>query len=211
MKNLETPAVKLAIYGAQGALGSALLVEALHRQYEATAVLSDLNSVTARPGIRAKTGNLFDALSVSQSVVGKDAVVCVLSSTRLPAGPVDSGDRAFHKVFSAVSALIDGLSIAGVKRLMVIDRLLWLEQSPDSPAPAAEYLQQRLLRSDLQWTLVETPPEADEPLEFDDFVHAPESNKAKPVEHLRRFAAGALDELMLGLHLRQRVRIADWV
>ena len=209
MKNLETPAVKLAIYGAQGALGSALLVEALHRQYEVTAVLSDLNSVTARPGIRAKTGNLFDSLSVSQSVVGKDAVVCVLSSTRLPAGPVDSADRAFHKVFSAVSALIDGMSIAGVKRLMVIDRLLWLEQSPDSPAPAAEYLQQRLLHSELQWTLVESPAEAAELLDFDDFVHSPQDHKAEAVAALRRFAAGALDELMLKLHLRQRLRIGD--
>lgn len=209
MKNLETPATKLVLYGAQGAVGSALMVEALHRQYEVNVVLSDLNAITARPGIRARTGSLFDPISVSRAVVGSDGVLCVLSCPRLPAGPETCAISEFQQVYTAVSALIDGLTIARVRRLMIIDRLKWLEQHPDSPAPAAEYLQRRLLDSDLDWTLVECPAHADEALDFDDFVHTPESGKAEARDLLRRFAAGALDELMLGAHLQQRLTIAD--
>ncbi len=207
MKNLETPAVKLLLYGAQSALGSALMVEALHRQYEVGTVLTDLNAITARPGIRAMTGNLFDALSVSQAVVGKDAVICVLSSPSLPAGLEDCHDQDFSQVYSAVSALIDGMGITGVRRLMLIDRLKWLEQSPSSPAPAAEHLQRRLLESELDWTLVESPEGYEPNLYFDDFVHTPEREKVASVQWLRRFATAVLDELMLGNHLHQRLTL----
>ncbi|NWL76481.1 NADH-flavin reductase [Pseudomonas taiwanensis] len=209
MKNLETPAVKLALYGAQSALGYALMVEALHRQYEVGAVLSDLNAITARPGIRAMSSNPYDALSVSHAVVGKTAVIGMPCASGVPAAAHDGSGEAFAQVYTGISALIDGLCIAGVRRLVIIDPLQWLEQSPSSPAPAAEYLQRRLLDSGLEWTLVEAPQGYDPDLDFDDFVHAPSAEKAHSVELLQSFASAVLDELMLRNHLHQCLLLCD--
>ncbi|AYF86741.1 NAD(P)H-binding protein [Pseudomonas sp. JS3066] len=207
MKNLETPAVKLALYGAQSALGYALMAEALHRQYEVGAVISDLNAISARPGLRTLTGNAHDALSVSRTVVGKSAVIGMPCASGPPLTAQDGSGHDFPQVYSAVSALIDGLRIAGVQRLIVIDPLKWLEQSPSCPAPAAEYLQRRLLDSGLEWTLVEAPEGFDCDLEFDDFIRVPAENKAQSVLALQRFAMAVLDELMLCNHLHQRISV----
>ena len=58
MLNAETPRLKFALYGAHSSLGNALLCELLTRQHEAVALVDDLNSMTVRPGLRAKTGDL---------------------------------------------------------------------------------------------------------------------------------------------------------
>ncbi len=209
MKNLETPAVKLALYGAQSALGYALMVEALSRQYEVGAVVSDLNAITARPGIRAMSGNPYDALSVSQAVVGKTAVIGVPCASGLPRASHDGTGESFAQVYAGISALIDGLSIAGVRRLVIISPLQWLEQEPSSPAPAADYLQRRLLDSGLEWTLVEAPEGYDSNLDFDDFLSTPAPEKMQSVELLRSFATAVMDELMLRNHLHQCLLLCD--
>lgn len=204
MKNLETPATKLALYGAGGALGSALLVEALGRQHEVTAILDDLNALPSRPGIRTKHGDLFDALSVSQSVAGMDAVICVLCSDGLPGAPENPRIRQFDQVFRAISALLDGLALAGVRRLLLVDAFAWLDAG-EHPQPA-RHLEQRLLASPLAWTLVDRPLQVDATLRLDDFLH-PGDNPA--LLNLRRFAAGLLDELLLALHVHQRIQISS--
>ncbi len=203
MKNLETPTTKLALYGAGGTVGSAVLVEALSRQYEVTAIVSDLNALPSRPGIRTKQGDLFDALSVSQSVAGKDAVVCVLCSECLPAGSEDRSIEAFEQVFRALTALLDGLAVAGVRRLLVVDAFAWLEGDSETVPQPVQHLQERLLDSQIAWTLVDKPVQADTPLSLGNFLQPSDT----AVQSLRQFAAGLLDELMLALHVRQRIHI----
>ncbi len=70
MKNAETPVVKVLLYGAMSSLGSALMAEMLRRQHEVIAILDDLTALAPRPGLRTKTGDLFDAKRVKQSVAG---------------------------------------------------------------------------------------------------------------------------------------------
>lgn len=198
MKNLETPATKLAVYGARGSLGSAVLVEALHRQYEATAIVDELNALQARPGLRTKGGTPSDALEVSRAAAGMDAVVCLLSEEL----PGDARDD-FQLVFKTLLALLDGLEVAGVKRLLVVDDFAWLDEGGGAAAPV-RHLRERLIASPLAWTLVEAPVRPDETLGPDDFLQPSEAAQA-----LRRFAAGLLDEMNLALHVRERVRIAE--
>jgi uncharacterized protein len=76
MKNAETPVVKVVLYGAMSSLGSALMAEMLRRQHEVIAILDDLNALAPRPGLRTKTGDLFDAQRVKQSVAGSSVVIC---------------------------------------------------------------------------------------------------------------------------------------
>lgn len=180
MKNLETPAVKLAVYGAQSAVGNALMVEALARQFETTLVLDDLNAVTARPGLSTVQGDLHDAISVSQSIAGKDAVVVVL--------PADSsGD--FKRTFSAVTALLDGLPVAGVKRLLLVGDFTWLDSlNDDSPQPL-KHLEERLTSSPVVWTLLDAP------------------SADTPEALLVGYASTVVDEVCHAENMHQRIRV----
>jgi len=200
MKNLETPAYKLALYGARSSLGNAVLVEALHRQYEAMAIVDQLNALPSIPGLRTKGGDLSDPLSVSHSVAGMDAVVCLLGE-QLP-GAARRDD--FPLLFRALLAMLDGLEVAGVKRLLVVDDFAWLDESPQQPSAPVSHLLERLLASPIAWTLVEAPQPTGEDLQFADFEQPAE--RALP---LRRFAAGLLDEMTLSLHVHERVRIIE--
>lgn len=209
MKNLETPARKVAIYGAPGSVGSALMVEALSRQYEATAILSDLNAITSRPGIRAKQGDLFDPISVSQSVAGMDAVVCVLSSSHLSAGDSERDARDFGQLFKAVNALLEGLTLAEVSRLLLIGDFHWMDEEALIDTPS-QHLQDRLTESPIVWTLLDAPSVGDDALNFEQLAAASGDKDPAPlVAELQRFAAGALDELELNLHVHCRLQLID--
>ena len=80
MKNAETPVVKVVLYGAMASLGGALMAELLRRQHEVIAILDDLTALAPRPGLRTKTGDLFDAERVNQSVAGS----CLLYTSPSP-------------------------------------------------------------------------------------------------------------------------------
>ncbi|MBM7061913.1 NAD(P)H-binding protein [Pseudomonas sp. UL073] len=209
MKNLETPKTKLALFGVQGSVGNALLVESLGRQFETSVILSDLNAVTARPGIRAKQGDLFDPIGVSRSVAGMDGVICILSNPHLAAGADDRQLRSFDDQFVAIGALLDGLVIAGVRRLLLVGDFSWLDYDEQLPSPTLDLLEQRLLDSSLAWTLVDAPAVAEQLLEFDDFAHPHEGSETSELEPLRRFAAGVLDEFELANHIHERIRLTD--
>ncbi|WP_394558294.1 NAD(P)H-binding protein [Aquipseudomonas alcaligenes] len=193
MHNLETPTYKLVLYGARSSLGSAVLAEALHRQYEATAVLTKLNSLVARPGLRTKGGDLFDPVGVSRSVAGMNAVVALLG--------VEAPDSQPTHHSNALLALLDGLDIAGVERLLVVSDFTWMESEPPT-AGLTQQLQDRLLASPLRWTLVQTPGQPERELDIEDFIQ-PDAN-ALP---LQRFACALLDELRLELHRHQLIHI----
>ena len=197
MRNLETPTFKVAVYGACSGLGNALLVSALQRQYEVTALVDDLNALAARPGLRCKQGEPNDAVAVSQSVAGMDAVICLLNEL------YDAEHGDFSVQFRALLALLDGLEVAGVKRLLVVDDCTWLEQ-PETLIPVpAQHLQERLLASPIAWTLVEAPAHAPRVT-----LEACADGQAHTLP-LLRFAAALLDEIKLSLHVHERVRIAE--
>lgn len=197
MKNLETPVFKVAVYGAISGLGSAVMATALQRQHEVTAIVDDLNALTARPGLRSKQGDLTDAISVSQSVAGKDAVICLTSEWQ------STERHKFSFQFRSLLALLDGLEVAGVKRLLVVDDCSWLDQ-PEALLPVpASYLRERLQASPVAWTLVEAPAPSPN-LSVSDCAEGHEL--ARP---LLQFSAALLDETELSQHVRERVRIVE--
>ncbi|MBX8471409.1 NAD(P)H-binding protein [Pseudomonas sp. RIT778] len=213
MKNAETPAVKVVLYGAMSSLGSALMAELLRRQHEVIAILDDLTALAPRPGLRTKSGDLLDAERVNQSVAGSSAVICLLNAPGLPLssdhvekslvlGPVEQ--------VLAVDALIDGLQAANISRLFVIGEFEALDD-PENADPlqrhAAEEVREALQSSPLHWTLVNAPRSvAGLTIEhFSQVGRTLEPGLAEPLERLNRVAVGIADELRLNLHLRQHV------
>ncbi|AWA37068.1 NAD(P)-dependent oxidoreductase [Pseudomonas sp. 22105] len=213
MKNAETPAVKVVLYGAMSSLGSALMAELLRRQHEVIAILDDLTALAPRPGLRTKSGDLLDAERVNQSVAGSSAVICLLNAPGLPL----SSDHVEKSVVLgpveqvlAVDALIDGLQAANVSRLFVIGEFEALDD-PENADPlqrhAAQEVREALQSSPLHWTLVNAPRGvAGLTIEhFSQVGRTLEPGLAEPLERLNRVAVGIADELRLNLHLRQHV------
>ncbi|WP_444815533.1 NAD(P)-dependent oxidoreductase [Stutzerimonas frequens] len=199
MLNAETPRLKFAVYGAHDDLGSALLVELLSRQHEAVALLDDLNSLSARPGLRTKPGDLFDPLSVSESVAGMDAVICLYHTPRLPSTDAVTGESSRRDFYQAVEALLLGLQRVGVERLLLIADFPAIERQPEVEAAL-----QRLAAHPLGWTLVDAPPAGNQ-LTVEALAEAAGKGEANPYRDLQRIAAGIVDELERPQHLHQRI------
>jgi putative NADH-flavin reductase len=213
MKNAETPVVKVVLYGAMSSLGSALMAEMLRRQHEVIAILDDLTALAPRPGLRTKTGDLFDAERVKQSVAGSSAVICLLDAPGLPfnsehvektivPGPVEQ--------VLAVDALVDGLQAAGIARLFLVGDFEVLDDpeiEDQLQRHAAEEIREALQSSPLHWTLINAPRGvAGLTIEhFSQVSSSLEPGLAEPLERLSRVATGIADELRLNLHVGEHV------
>ncbi|MFI8740759.1 NAD(P)-dependent oxidoreductase [Stutzerimonas zhaodongensis] len=199
MLNAETPRLKFALYGAHSSLGNALLCELLTRQHEAVALVDDLNSMTVRPGLRAKTGDLFDAVSVSQSVAGMDAVICLYDSPSLATASGAAANHQPHDLYQAVDALLSGLPKVGVERLVLVADL---SAKGDDPTVTAAL--QRIAAHPLKWTLVDANADGDD-LSIEDFSVIDDLDSSDRRVQLRRIAAGIVDELETPQHLHEQI------
>ncbi len=217
MKNAETPVIKLVLYGAMSSLGSALMAEFLRRQHEVIAILDDLTALAPRPGLRTKSGDLFDAERVKQSVAGGDLVVCLLDAPGLPMGSeqveklriCDSLEQV-----RAIDALIAGMQATQVQRLFVVGDFEVLDNTqPRDPLQhhAAQEILDALQTSTLRWTLVNAPRGLPG-LSIEHFSQVSSSLEpglAEPLQRLNSVAIGIADELRLNLHLREHVQFVS--
>ena len=114
--------MRLIVFGANGRLGSRILREALDRGHQVTAVVRDpgrLQSSDER--LTAVTGDVCDAGSVAAVATGHDAVISTVGPT---------GNSRPDLVVDAARALIDGLTRAGVRRLVVVGGAGSLDVAP---------------------------------------------------------------------------------
>ena len=213
MKNAETPTVKVVLYGAMASLGGALVAELLRRQHEVIAILDDLTALAPRPGLRTKSGDLFDAERINQSVAGSTAVICLLDAPGLPFSS-DHVERSIVlgpvEQVLAVDALIEGMQLASVPRLFLVGNFAVLDEPELDDRlqhHAVEEIREAVQSSPLQWTLVNAPHGV-AGLTIEHFSQVGgnlEPGLAEPLERLNRVAVGIADELRLNLHVRQHV------
>ncbi|MEV5201124.1 NAD(P)H-binding protein [Streptomyces sp. NPDC053720] len=96
---------KIALFGANGTIGSRILDEALRRGHHVTAVVRDLAKLTrADPNLTVVTGNVLDPESVAEVAEGQDAVISA----------VGGGDGPGH--IATIRPAAESL-VAGVRRL----------------------------------------------------------------------------------------------
>lgn len=202
MLNAETPRLKFALYGAHSSLGSAVLCELLSRQHEAVALINDFNSLTARPGLRTKAGNLFDAASVSRSVAGMHGVICLFDSPSVPTAPDARLVGQPQDLYQAVYTLLQGMTDAGVNRLLLVAD--FAAHAGESELEAARSM---IASHPLKWTLVDADT-VGEDLSIDDFsdIAGLPSNDLRV--RLRRVAAALADELERPQHVHQQIQFS---
>lgn len=203
MLNAETPRLKFALYGAHSSLGNALLCELLNRQHEAVAVVNDCNSITVRPGLRAKPGDLFDPASVERSIAGMDGVICLFDSPSVPGAPDAALVGQPQDLYQAVFALLNGMTEAGVGHLLLVSD--FSAHVEDAEVDAALQL---IAAHPLQWTLVDAST-AGEDFSIEDFTDVQDLPRSDLRVHLRRVAAGIVDELEQPRHVHQRIHFRD--
>ena len=110
--------MKLVLFGASGMIGSRILSEALRRGHEVTAVVRHPERFAHKhKNLAVVKGDVLDVGSIVEVVKGRDAVLSAV-------GPEPA------VVTGAARALIDGLTQAGVRRLVVVGGASSLEVAP---------------------------------------------------------------------------------
>lgn len=114
--------MNIVIYGASGMIGQRITQEALNRGHKVTAIVRNPSRLTlTHPNLSVKAGNMLDPDDVARSVAGHDAVI---NATRQEA------DQPGRMYVDAAHALIEGLTRAGVRRLIVVGGAGSLEVAP---------------------------------------------------------------------------------
>ena len=144
-------------------------------------------------------GDLFDATSVSQSVAGMDAVICLYDSPSLATASGAAANHQPHDLYQAVDALLSGLPKVGVERLVLVADL---SAKGDDPTVTAAL--QRIAAHPLKWTLVDANADGDD-LSIEDFSVIDDLDSSDRRVQLRRIAAGIVDELETPQHLHEQI------
>jgi putative NADH-flavin reductase len=111
--------MKVVLYGASGMVGSRILTELVSRGHQVTAVVRNPEKITAA-GVRALRGDATEVDSIAQTAMGADAAISAYAPPK--------GEEA--TLSAAVYALLDGLTEAGVNRLIVVGGAGTLEVAP---------------------------------------------------------------------------------
>jgi putative NADH-flavin reductase len=152
--------MKIALIGATGFVGTALLKELTDRGHEVTAIARHPEKLAKSPLVHPKAGDVMDPKQVTELVKGNDAVVSAYNSGW-------TNPRIYEDFMEASHAIQQGVKNSGVKRLIVIGGAGSLEIKPglqliDTPqfpaeykrgaSAARDYLIELRNEKDLEWT-----------------------------------------------------------
>jgi putative NADH-flavin reductase len=130
--------MKIAIIGATGFVGTALVTELVNRHHTVIAIARHPEKLNVKsPLIHPVTADVFDAQQVAAAVKGADAVVSAYN-------PGWTNPRIYEEFLQGSRAIQTGVKQAGVKRFIIIGGAGSLEIKPglqliDSPQFPAEY------------------------------------------------------------------------
>ncbi len=106
--------MKIALIGASGFVGTAVLSEALNRGHQVTAIARNLEKITnTSDDLILKTGDVMDSAEVQQLVAGSDAVVSAFNAGW-------TNPNLYDDFLKGSQAILDGTKAAGVPRLLVV-------------------------------------------------------------------------------------------
>ncbi|MCX4867013.1 NAD(P)H-binding protein [Streptomyces sp. NBC_00257] len=158
---------RIVVFGAGGRAGRRAVAEAVARGHRVTAVVRDAGKHRglAGEGVSVVAGDVTRADSVAEVAAGHDAAINA-------AGRLDMPSAEFYS--SAAHALLDGLTRAGVGRLVLVGIGSTLETAPgvvvhDAPGfpeearafslgHTAELDVLRAAETDIDWLVIAPPP-----------------------------------------------------
>lgn len=161
--------MKIALIGATGFVGAAVLEELLQRGHAVTALARSPEKLLPRPGLTAIRADVRDAAEVASAVRGHDAVISAYN-------PGWNEPELYAEFLRGHGAIVDGVKRAGVARFLVVggagslyvapgvqlvDTPAFLDHVPPNIVPGARAARDALtaLRSEsaLDWSFVSPP------------------------------------------------------
>ena len=115
--------MKIALIGATGFVGSAILREALDRGHEVTAIVRHPEKVQPHVKLRPQKGDVYNADEVARLVAGHDVVISAFN-------PGLSDPDIYNHQVKGTEAIIKGVKQAGVKRVLWVGGAGSLEVKP---------------------------------------------------------------------------------
>jgi putative NADH-flavin reductase len=125
--------MNVVLFGASGMIGSRILKELLHRGHTVTAVVRNPEKIAAY-GAFVVIGDILDPRGVAAAAKGAQAAISAYAPPQ--------GDEIM--LSAATRSLLEGLTVAGVRRLIVVGGAGSLEVAPgvllvDAPGFPPEY------------------------------------------------------------------------
>jgi putative NADH-flavin reductase len=191
--------MKIALIGATGFIGSAILREALDRGHQVTAIVRHPEKLPQHPSLVARKGDVTREMETTALVVGRDAVISAYSPGR------DVPD-IYEQHVSGYRKIIDGVKKAGVKRLLVVGGAGSLEVAPgvqlvDTPQFPEQWKAGSLATRKVLYLLQDEPE-----LEW---TFLSPSNMIAPGERTGRFRLGT-DQLLTDADGQSRISLEDY-
>jgi uncharacterized protein len=115
--------MKIALIGATGFVGSAILREALDRGHEVTGIVRHLEKLTPDPKLRPQKGDVSKEEDVARLVLGHDAVISAFN-------PGWGNPDIYTLQIKGAKAIISGVKKAGISRLLFVGGAGSLEVKP---------------------------------------------------------------------------------
>jgi putative NADH-flavin reductase len=159
--------MKLTIFGATGATGTAFTAQALAAGNDVTAVVRDASRlrIPAHPRLRVVTADVMDPGSISQAVEGADAVISGV-------GPRSGGPTTVIR--DSVHSIIQAMDKTGTRRFIEVSGSIVADEGESlymrylaKPLARSTFLrhvsadmragEEEIRRSDLDWTIVRPP------------------------------------------------------
>ncbi len=211
--------MKIALLGATGFVGSAILKEALERGHSVTAIVRDTDKLEKNAQLIAKAGDIYDSTALASLIAGNAALISAFNPGWKDPNLYDDQVRGTTSI------------IAAVKKAKIV-RVLWvggaggLETSPgvrvvDAPAfPAAikpgslataEALEQLRKEPTLEWSYLAPSANMHPGKRTGKFRLGADKllvdAAGKSSISVQDFAAAMIDELEQPAHIRQRFTV----
>jgi len=157
--------MNIALIGATGFVGTAILPELLSRGHQVTVLARTPSKLAPQSGLRVVAADVLDAAQVAQAVAAHDAVISAYN-------PGWGEPKIYELFLQGSQAIVSGVKQAGVKRLLVVGGAgslfvapgLQLVDTPEFPAQykqgalaARELLNQLKAETALDWSFISPP------------------------------------------------------
>ena len=97
--------MKVALLGATGFVGSALLKEALDRGHVVTAIVRHPEKLEKREGLTAKAGDVYDTASLATLIRGNEAIISAFNPGWKNPNLYDDQVRGTASILAAINLL----------------------------------------------------------------------------------------------------------
>ncbi|MGN6531588.1 MAG: NAD(P)-dependent oxidoreductase [Ginsengibacter sp.] len=215
--------MKIALIGATGFVGSAILKEALNRGIQVTAIVRNPDKLQPRKNLTVVKGDIMDTNKLAETFKGNDAVVSAYNAGW-------TNPDLYNEFLKGSQSIEEAVKKSGVKRYVVsggagslfIEPNVQVVDAPEFPVAwkpgalaARDYLNILKKENDLDWTFISpalimnlgTPHQRTGKYRtgFDTPVYDANHKSTISVEDL---AVAIIDEVENPKHIRQRFTVA---